>query len=79
MRERRDKITMIGNLELVVCSAEVQAKHPELFHYTKPWDNHKLTSYMATYRFQRASKRSLSSSPRNRPYRSAKRNKIGAV
>jgi hypothetical protein len=28
--------TLIANLELTVCSIETQAKHPELFHYTKP-------------------------------------------
>jgi hypothetical protein len=26
---------MIGNAELVICIVETQAKHPELFHYTK--------------------------------------------
>jgi len=28
--------TLIADLELTVCSIETQAKHPELFHYTKP-------------------------------------------
>ena len=28
--------TLIADLELSVCSIETQAKHPELFHYTKP-------------------------------------------
>src|SRR5260370_31291520 len=28
------KLTLIANTELVICTVETQAKHPELFHYT---------------------------------------------
>jgi hypothetical protein len=29
-------LTLTANTELIICSVETQAKHPELFHYTKP-------------------------------------------
>jgi len=29
-------MALIVTAELTVCSAETQASHPELFHYTKP-------------------------------------------
>jgi hypothetical protein len=35
-RQERKTMSLIADVELVICSVETQAKHPELFHYTKP-------------------------------------------